>query len=61
MHFFACGCPVLPVPFVESTLIFKQCVFSILADVTFGRSERSPHIGKKEEGQMQSRKKRERN
>lgn len=45
----------------ESTHIFKQCVFSILADVTFGRSERSPHTGKKEEEQMQSRRKKERN
>jgi len=29
----ACGCPVVPAPLVKSILIFKQCVFSTLADV----------------------------
>ena len=40
----ACGCPVVPAPLVESILIFKQCVFSTLADA----ARRIPQIHKHE-------------
>ena len=42
--FLACGCAVAPAPRVESILIFKQCVFSTLADV----ARRIPQIDKHE-------------